>query len=403
MSYLRYCTLTGLDEATNLYEVARMSDRFAFIEWGVLFSRKKMGEDQGQGRYPREDWIRGFAQYANNKGLRCALHLCGQDAVDFLRGDKELMGLASQFGRVQVNVKANGLRVTEGVSAAQIASAARTLKAYGTTSSLVVQHNENNAALWGALRGNGGVEALLDSSAGTGALPSTWQIDPHEFLGARFGFAGGLGPDNIDENLTLIAAAAQGKSFWIDMESRLRDASDRFDLGACERVLESVASWQYQQIFEAARAAQENDSPPASVDQLSGLYLDWWAGLSMCYPMVVPPKNAARAVYLHRSTGEFCSYQPIEQPHELEAMIEEFGVGCVREPHQDEWVATTSSGAIVQCEHRKTAMLRAVVLDAFGPALPANLADQLLLHEVWLGEEAAGKLLKMKPAKTELR
>lgn len=393
MSYLRYCTLTGLDEATNLYEVARLSDRFAFIEWGVLFSRHKMSKGQGQGRYPREDWVRGFAQYANNKGLRCALHLCGQDAVDFLRGDKELMVLASQFGRVQINVKAQGLRVTEDVSAAQIAGAARTLKAYGTTSSLVVQHNENNAALWGVLRGNGGVEALLDSSAGTGALPSTWQIDPHEFLGARFGFAGGLGPDNIDENLTLIAAAAQGKSFWIDMESRLRDASDRFDLGACERVLESVASWQYQQIFEAARAAQENDSPPASVDQLSGLYLDWWAGLAMGYAMVIPPHNAARAVYLSRTYGEYESFQPSEKASELEEVIEEFGVGCIREAGKSGWTGLTSAGERVQSDTRKTAILRAAVLDAFGPSLPSNLAQAPLLHAVWLGSDVSRELL----------
>ncbi len=54
------------------------------------------------------------------------------------------------------------------------------------------------------------------------------------------GYAGGLKPSNIAQQLPLIAAAAGDGPYWIDMESGVRDADDRFDLGKCRAVCEAV-------------------------------------------------------------------------------------------------------------------------------------------------------------------
>ncbi len=62
--------------------------------------------------------------------------------------------------------------------------------------------------------------------------------------GIACGYAGGLGPDNLEEQLELISAAAGDCSFWVDMEGKLRTLDetecDWFDLGKARRCLEAV-------------------------------------------------------------------------------------------------------------------------------------------------------------------
>ncbi|MEI7997808.1 MAG: hypothetical protein WCH01_23235, partial [Methylococcaceae bacterium] len=46
---LKFCTLTGVDEKTSLMQIAELSERFPFVEWGFLYSPKRQGNP---GRYP---------------------------------------------------------------------------------------------------------------------------------------------------------------------------------------------------------------------------------------------------------------------------------------------------------------------------------------------------------------
>jgi phosphoribosylanthranilate isomerase len=57
--------------------------------------------------------------------------------------------------------------------------------------------------------------------------------------GLRFGFAGGIGPDNVKRVIREISAKVDAP-FWIDMESGVR-TDDRFDLNKVRRVLETAA------------------------------------------------------------------------------------------------------------------------------------------------------------------
>jgi hypothetical protein len=54
------------------------------------------------------------------------------------------------------------------------------------------------------------------------------------------GYAGGIGPDSIGADLTRIAEAVGEGVIWIDMEGRVRDEADRFDLNRVETVLRAV-------------------------------------------------------------------------------------------------------------------------------------------------------------------
>jgi hypothetical protein len=87
-------------------------------------------------------------------------------------------------------------------------------------------------------KGEGRIVPLFDSSGGAGALPPTW---PTAWPGIVCGYAGGLGPDSIDEQLPRIRAASNGERFWIDMERRVRSQDDSvFALAKVETVLKAV-------------------------------------------------------------------------------------------------------------------------------------------------------------------
>ena len=58
---------------------------------------------------------------------------------------------------------------------------------------------------------------------------------------SRYGYAGGLGPDNLRTEIPKIAEASGRHDFWIDMEGKVRDDSDRLDLSKVRRVLEICA------------------------------------------------------------------------------------------------------------------------------------------------------------------
>ena len=67
--------------------------------------------------------------------------------------------------------------------------------------------------------------------------PFSWPRAP---LNTRIGYAGGIGPENVIEVLGGIGPVGDGT--WIDMESRVRDAEDRFDLNKVWVVLDKVAA-----------------------------------------------------------------------------------------------------------------------------------------------------------------
>lgn len=83
-------------------------------------------------------------------------------------------------------------------------------------------------------------------------VDKTTPIDVLINLSERWGYAGGLGPDTLATQLPRIAAAAGGQPVWVDMESRLRDAQDRFDIGAAARCLQAVDSFLAQSAVSGA-------------------------------------------------------------------------------------------------------------------------------------------------------
>lgn len=371
--------MTGAGDDTDVQALAELSAQYPFAEWAVLYSAERAG---AEGRYPSLAWIEQFAEAADDLQFYAALHICGKTVKQLLQAAaagqlyapgplNDMLNLAQKFGRVQLNVRAK-LQDLESYRAL-ISCISRGEQ----HTRVLLQWNEHNAEVCEALRAEPAFEVLVDSSGGRGVVPLEW---PNRDFGfRRIGFAGGLGPTNLQEQLVLIAKAAGDRAFSVDMESSLRTAADTFDLAACQEVLSIAAAFEHQARFEAASVYGRGSR---SVAGLEGLWLDWWVGHSEGLNMVVPPKDAVCAVYLHRASGQFLSYRAEESGSTAMALLRAHRVSLLPLAASDSddaseddegWQAQAAGCAhAMQGESLEQAGLRAVVAKAFGLELPMN-------------------------------
>lgn len=206
-----FITFTGADDHTSVTGMADLSEQYP-IEWGILFSRKR----QGTGRYPSIGFVRDLMA----PKLRYSAHLCGADARQVIECQSSRYDepLREHFERVQINTE-NANVDTAGIRQWALQIGVRAI-----------------LQCRGEFPPDQNVEWLFDASGGRGIVPPRW---PTSLLRPQArGYAGGLNPDNVGEVVALLGTLAN--SYWIDMESGVRDADDRFDLARCRRVCEAV-------------------------------------------------------------------------------------------------------------------------------------------------------------------
>lgn len=217
-----FITLTGIDNTTSLQSILDISSRYqldrpyrpGLVEWGVLYSKS----NQGVGRYPSLatiDKIAALTQSQNSP--KFALHICGRAVTEFISGTGHVSEVADLFPRVQLNLCAANHDI-DSIAFRLVQKRERTI---------ITQHNACNVGLWRALAGNRNHAVLFDDSGGRGEIRQSW---PAPLAGVPCGYAGGLGPGTLATELPRIHQAAAGAAYWVDMEGRLRDAQDRFDL-----------------------------------------------------------------------------------------------------------------------------------------------------------------------------
>lgn len=221
-----FITFTGIDDATDLIAARALATEFP-VEYGVLFSPERQGNSP---RYPSWSTISKILLYAI-PGSRYAAHLCGGYSRLLLASASTTLDsvLLNHFSRVQINTHYVGLNV------AILAEWAESVQA------------EPILQCRGAFPAEEDVSWLFDASGGRGSTPDAWPQAPCPAPGTAgvvrpplIGYAGGLSPSNISTALPAIAAAAGDSPYWIDMESGVRDADDRFDLSKCRAVCEAV-------------------------------------------------------------------------------------------------------------------------------------------------------------------
>lgn len=228
---LNTVTITGADDNTPISWILDMSDKYPFVEWAILVSSRL----EGSRRFPSRGWCSAFSQRVASRGMdgrstAVSMHVCGQWVRDLLRGRLDWNSLPEVrivADRVQVNTHAEEL-----ISTSRMMDQIEVL--YGKQ--FIVQLDGVNDHLFDAAwERKLNVSGLFDCSHGAGVLPKDWPT-PRDHS-RYYGYAGGLGPENVVEQIENIRIARRNLDFWIDMEGRVRDGMERLDLAKVERVL----------------------------------------------------------------------------------------------------------------------------------------------------------------------
>jgi hypothetical protein len=256
-------TITGADDSIRPEDLLPLTKDFPFVEWGILASENNTMRAGGTTRYPSPKWITDLQGIVWSTGAlpQLALHINGRWVRELLMGNLIVPhSLFDCFGRVQLNFHAERSSCVP----EQFAKCLRMLR-----KDFIFQLDGAN--------GNKHLDAanaeevprcfgLFDVSGGAGILPREWpkpiylEMQPGEDgCGEQYhdyhGYAGGLGPDNLAEQIPRILEAAAATEFthegriWIDMETRVRSDNDRqFDLEKVRRCLEISAPFVKQSV-----------------------------------------------------------------------------------------------------------------------------------------------------------
>jgi hypothetical protein len=228
---LHTVTITGADDATDIDELVGLSDEFPFLELGILVSKSQ----EGAPRFPSRSWIDRLGEVAIHKQrrLRVAMHLCDRWMRELLTGDlvwEDLPSVSNFADTIQFNT--NGLSVEPNPRRFfdQLRGSRKLMRNF------IFQWNSVGEPLARlAYDRHLYVMGLFDGSGGLGFRNIPFPM----------GFAGGLGPDNVLEQLDKILAAYGDRQShtWIDVEDRVRtDDGVKLDMSRVRSVLEQVAA-----------------------------------------------------------------------------------------------------------------------------------------------------------------
>jgi len=236
---LFHCTITGADHSIDPKQILELSKEFPFVEWGILFSPSKEGKD----RYPPLNWVCQLVEQSLSS-TNLSAHLCGKYSRDLILKHTLWLPLNGHiFKRIQINC------TQEDTSLANLEMLSQQLSMRGQRE-FIFQYRGGQTPLglreaeliskippYNQKQNTFGI--LYDKSGGKGVLSGTW---PTLFSGMRCGYAGGLNPDNLQEQLTFIAEAAGESEVWIDMETGVR-TDNKFDLIKVRRCLEIASTF----------------------------------------------------------------------------------------------------------------------------------------------------------------
>lgn len=248
--FITKVTVTGADDSVNVSDLYNISQEYPFVEWGILLSRSRMTKQShtGQGtRFPSEPWLVELAETYNNNSLNMNFsgHICGGWMREILVGHWPTLELArihpvlqSLFQRFQLNMHAEKLSwdfraLTTVLDKLDLED-----------QSIIFPHDGINHDLLYLAREaeHENIATLYDLSQGAGVLPSTWPLPlPNVYCG----YAGGLSPNNVADQLGKLDALIEGKhNVWIDAETFLRSHNDEvFDLGKVVNFLDAAKPW----------------------------------------------------------------------------------------------------------------------------------------------------------------
>ena len=220
---LNKVTITGADDATNIDDILKISKQHPFVEWGILISSSRTGEK----RYPSHTWINQLLD--QNLNLSC--HICGSWVKQICKGFwDEIPEFISSFKRIQLNFSPYLVLIED-------TPFVESLKDKHYIFQIKKPTDYIQALRKLALNKNKQASFLYDTSGGRGLYDKNWP-NPIDYCG----YAGGLEPDLLENQLNEIESVVKDNTIWIDVESKVR-TDEVLDLEKVTKFLEVSSKW----------------------------------------------------------------------------------------------------------------------------------------------------------------
>jgi phosphoribosylanthranilate isomerase len=248
--YIKTVTVTGASDDTSFEDMAAIQARFPFVEWGILHSERMAGKSN---RFPTDKWLINSINFSEDTfRLNLSVHLCGNVVKTFLtkpfveinksisKEDYEFFDRFVMLSIILDNKVVNRVQInTHGEKHKYDIDAIESYLNFAPHVEFIAQYDGVNDYIHKLYdRGHTNISALYDLSHGAGVLPEDWD-EPLD--GIFTGYAGGLSPDNLEEQLKKLDDVASIRHIWIDAETWLR-TNDQFDLDKVVKFLEIAES-----------------------------------------------------------------------------------------------------------------------------------------------------------------
>lgn len=228
--FIKQVTVTGADDSVDPDSLLGLSTAYPFIEFGILLSKNNAGKAP---RFPSYQWVDKL-RTKKLYGLSLSMHLCGTWVRGICSGEGDIFkdwisAYLDMFNRIQLNFHG----IPHSTYNSRFISI---LKSFNVP--IIFQMDGVNDILFTTAK-YWGVNCLplYDVSGGAGILPPKWAkpIRDDDY----YGYAGGLSPENLKEQLDKLSVIIGDTSIWIDAETHLRSNNDQqFDIDKVIRFVE---------------------------------------------------------------------------------------------------------------------------------------------------------------------
>lgn len=239
-----YISCSGPSFYNSCEELISLLKDYPKAEIGLQIFAKKYYKNS-----ERYNWVIQLAQELQKQPvvLKAALHINEQWCEDFANGkiSEEIQTFLDfthpsgepVFQRIQLNF----LLTREKVSSVE--TLAETIKAF-PKHRFIMSYNPTNAEFIQQLYKKGVVfDNLYDCSFGEGIIPKTYA--PPVFSNILQGYAGGLGADNIKEELDKISAVVPRQtSIYVDAQGKLEEGRRIFSTPKARAFIDNILEWE---------------------------------------------------------------------------------------------------------------------------------------------------------------
>lgn len=240
---LETITCSDMREHNEIDDIIALGKKYPMSEFAIQAHPSKF-----LGWMPRYVWFETLMHAVRANNVKLAMHVNSEWRTEICHGNipyeiRRMWNMKRDngtpiIGRVQVNI--NGGKDSFRFYKNKVADI---IRAYPNIE-FIFQYTPKQCRRLKQLDATGTEFSILfDASGGRGKLPKQWRAPVME--NHKMGYSGGLGPDNVAENLDKINLVTPADSnIWIDAEGKLKDPDTKqFDIARAERYIENALNW----------------------------------------------------------------------------------------------------------------------------------------------------------------